>query len=319
MNLPPVQTHTDGIWISLPREQALVHEFAELIQAQGWKTQCQDLNNYGHPYVYQRGDQKLHCRFVDSVFMDPEAWNDNSIVVTDNIPLRNKSVIGVTPEFWHIWRFDPVYEDRPATWAYNCFMNRPRGDRSVVFYELVRRNLLDKGLVSFNVNAEDYEQQFVNVGLGRYTPQHEAGRELIPYNNLNGTLEQCIIDSRVSLIMETYVSDSHLVFSEKLFRCLQMPRPWLLYSSHSAVATLREHGFDVLDDYVNHGYDAMPLGHHRLGQLVRQLETFVDRVYDTADYERFQQAAQHNRHRLDELTRAWPDKLAQVQQQVRDL
>lgn len=319
MKSSPVQTHTDGIWISLAREQSLVREFADLIQAQGWTSIRQDLNNYGHPYVYHRGDQQLHCRFVDSVFMDPAAWQDTNVVITDNIPLRPRSVISVVPEFWHIWRFDPVYEDRPATRAYNCFMNRPRGDRSVVFYELIRRGLLDQGLVSFNVGAEDYEQQFIDVGLGRYTPQHETGRGLIPYNNLTGTLEQCIIDSRVSLIMETYISDSHLVFSEKLFRCLQMPRPWLLYSSHSAVATLREHGFDVLDDYVDHGYDTMTLGHHRLGQLMRQLETFTDRVYDSADYDRFRQAALHNQHRLDQLAQAWPDRLAQVVEHIGQL
>jgi hypothetical protein len=297
----------------------LVKQFADLIQAQGWMSVQQDLNNYGHPYVYQRGDQQLHCRLVDSVFMDPQAWHDDSVVVTDNIPLRTKNVITVTPEFWHIWRFDPVYEDRPATWAYNCFMNRPRGDRSMVFYELIRKGLLDQGLVSFNVKQEEYEQQFTQLGLGHYTAQHQAGRELVPYNNLPDTLEQCIIDSRVSLIMETYVSDSHLVFSEKLFRCLQMPRPWLLYSSQSAVKTLREHGFDVLDDYVDHSYDDMPVAHARLEQLVRQLETFCDRVYGQTDYDRFHQAAQHNQQRLDALARAWSGRLEQVFEQVRAL
>lgn len=316
MNFSPIKTHTDGIWISLPREQALVHEFADLIQAQGWIPVRQDLNNYGHPYVYQRGDQQLHCRFVDSVFMDTQAWSSTSLVVTDNIPLRTKDVIGVTPEFWHIWRFDPVYEDRPAAWAYNCFMNRPRGDRSMVFYELIRRGILDKGLISFNVSAEDYEQQFSQLGLGRYTAQHESGRGLVPYNNLTQTLEQSIIDSRVSLVLETYASDNHVVFSEKIFRCLQMPRPWLLFCSPGAVATLRTHGFDVLDNYVDHGYDTLPLAHQRLNHLTRQLESFVDRQYTDLDYDRFRQAARHNQHRLDELARAWPARLAQIQKQI---
>lgn len=322
MIAPKVKTHTDGIWVSLPREIHIVEQFSQAIHEQGWTVVQQDSNNYGHPYVYQRGQQQLHCRFVDSVFMpDPSAWQADSTVITDNIPLRRMSgtMLSVIPEFWHMWKFDPVYTDRPATWAYNCFMNRPRGDRSIVFYELIRRNLIDKGLVSFNVDPTEYDQQFEQLGLAKYAREHELGRGLIPYNNLAHDLEQSIIDSRVSLVMETYASDSHLVFSEKIFRCLQMPRPWLLFCSPGAVSALRAYGFDVLDDHVDHGYDSLPLAHQRLNHLTRQLETFVDRQYSDQDYARFRQAAQHNQQRLDEFAGDWPARLAQVLQQVREL
>jgi hypothetical protein len=198
-------------------------------------------------------------------------------------------------------------------------MNRPRGDRSIVFYELIRRNLLDKGLVSFNVDLNEYDQQFEQLGLTKYTNEHELGRQLIPHNNLAYSLDQCIIDSRVSLVMETYSSDSHLIFSEKIFRCLQMPRPWLLFCSPGAVSTLKAYGFDVLDGYVDHGYDSLPLAHDRLNYLTRQLDTFVDRQYSDADYARFRQAAQHNQQRLDEFAGDWPARLSQVLHKVREL
>jgi hypothetical protein len=322
MSAHKTKTHTDSIWVSLPREIHTVEQFSQVIHQQGWTVVQQDSNNYGHPYVYQRGQQRLHCRFVDSVFMsDPTAWQVDSTVITDNIPLRRMTgtMLSVIPEFWHIWRFDPAYVNRPATWAYNCFMNRPRGDRSIVFYELIRRNILDQGLVSFNVDPNGYDQQFEQLGLAKYTREHELGSQLIPYNNLAHSLDQCIIDSRVSLVMETYSGDSHLVFSEKIFRCLQIPRPWLLFCSPGAVSALKAYGFDVLDEYVDHGYDSLPLAHQRLNHLIRQLEDFVDRQYSDTDYKRFQQAAQHNRQRLDELAGDWPARLSQVLQQVRDL
>lgn len=322
MSAPKTKTHTDGIWVSLPREIHIVQQFSQIIHEQGWTVVQQDGNNYGHPYVYQRDQQLLHCRFVDSVFMsDPAAWSAESTVITDNIPLRRMpgTMLSVIPEFWHIWRFDPVYVDRPARWAYNCFMNRPRGDRSIVFYELIRRNLLDKGLVSFNADPEEYEQQFQQLDLPKYTGEHKLGRGLVPHNNLAASLEQCIIDSRVSLVMETYASDSHLVFSEKIFRCLQMPRPWLLFCSPGAVSALREYGFDVLDEYVDHGYDSLCLAHERLDHLTQQLEVFVDRQYSDTDYKRFHQAARHNQQRLDEFAGDWPARLSQALQQVREL
>jgi len=95
-------------------------------------------------------------------------------VISDNIPLRRMSgtMLSVIPEFWHMWKFDPMYTDRPATWAYNCFMNKPRGDRSVVFYELIRRNLLDKGLVSYNVDPPEYTEQFEQLQLAKYANEH---------------------------------------------------------------------------------------------------------------------------------------------------
>ena len=158
-----IKTHDDGIWISMPREQEVIHTFNQAILGSGYQMTKQNNNNYGYPYVYDRHQHRLDCRFVDSVFLENlEAWHESQVIVTDNHLLRPVSaqVISVVPEFWHIWHFEPVYQDREPQWAFNCFMNRARGDRSRTWYELMRRGLLDQGLVSFNVDAGSYQQQF---------------------------------------------------------------------------------------------------------------------------------------------------------------
>ena len=309
------KTHQDGIWISMSRETDIVRQVSEHILQNNFIVDRQDKNNYGYPYLYSRDGHVLNCRFVDSVFLErPEAWDQPESIVTDNIPLRPVAgeLISVLPEFWSIWHFDPVYTDRPATRAYNCFMNRARGDRTRVFYELLKRNILDKGIVSFNVSSEEYETQFVEANLSRYQEEHELGRPLVPYNNLTDTLEQCIIDSCVSLVLETYTSDTHIVFSEKIFRVLQLPRPWLLYCSPGSVAALRNYGFDILDDYVDHSYDQTTQHGFRLQAIIDQLETFVDRNYTEQDYQRFKQASDHNQQLLQKFAQAWPAKLSAV-------
>ena len=308
-------THKDGIWISMKRETDIVQQISNHILQNNFIAERQDKNNYGYPYVYSRNGHILNCRFVDSVFLErPEAWDQSETIVTDNIPLRPVAgeLISILPEFWGIWKFDPVYIDRPATWAYNCFMNRPRGDRARVFYELLKRNILEQGIVSFNINLDEYETQFVEANLSKYQAEHVLGKTLVPYNNLADTLEQCIVDSRVSLVLETYTSDTHIVFSEKIFRALQLPRPWVLYCSPGAVASLRDYGFDVLDDYVDHTYDQTIQHGFRLQAILDQLETFVDRCYNKHDYDRFSQAADHNQQLLQKFALAWPDKLANV-------
>jgi hypothetical protein len=200
-------------------------------------------------------------------------------------------------------------------------MNRPRGDRSLVFYELIKRNLLCQGIVSFNCDDQDYETQYLSADLHRYQAQHEYGRSLIPYNTVeqHGTLEQCMIDSNVSLILETYTCDDHIVFSEKIFRCLQMPRPWLLYCSPGSIELLRNHGFDVLDDYVDHSYDTVVPHHDRLALILDQLETFIGKNYSQLDYQRFQQSADHNQTLLTAWQSKWPSKLQTILKQIHNL
>jgi hypothetical protein len=320
-----VETHSDGIWISEQREKDTVDQLCQLLLSQGCVPVTQDCNNFGYPYVYTLGNRHIYCRLVDSVFLPtPQArYQTSAVVITDNHPLTSISgrMISLLPEFWSIWRFDPVYADGPATRGYNCFMNRIRGDRLTVFYELIKRNLLDQGFVSFNCGAEEYLQQHIESDLYRYAYQHQVGQNLIPYNSVesHGTLEQCIVDSNISLIMETYASDSHTVFSEKIFRALQLPRPWLLYSSPGAVGLLQSHGFDVLADCVDTGYDQIVNHGNRLQIIMNQLETVVDRVYSDQDYKRFAQAADHNCQLLQQFARAWPGRLNQVFDQIKNL
>ena len=278
-----MQTHTDKIWISEPRERQTVKTLIEHVQSCGYTPTVQDSNqNFGFPYVFAKDGKALACRLVDLV--EPA-----DIVITDNHPLQPTTGkrISVLPEFWGQWHFEPEYEDRNSSISYNCFMNRERGDRDRVFKLLKQRNILDKGLVSYL--DRDYDTV-----------------------NSHGTLEQCIIDTNVSLILETYTRDEAIVFSEKIFRAIQLPRPWLLYCSPFSIELLRSHGFDVLDDIVDNTYDTEKNHWMRLDIILDQLETFIDRQYTSKDYQRFKQAAKHNQQLLASLLHSWPEKLKTV-------
>jgi hypothetical protein len=165
----------------------------------------------------------------------------------------------------------------------------------------------------------NYNLQYTEAELNRYEQEHTQGRALIPYNTITDTLEQSIIDSKISLVLETYTSDSHIVFSEKLFRVLQMPRPWLLYCSPQSLHHLRQAGFDLLDDYVDHSYDNIDTHFQRLDTILDQLQHKIDSNYNEQDYARFRQAASHNRNLLIKFNHAWPNKLAEIKKQVEQL
>ena len=312
---------SDGIWVSDKREPAIIRDLNKFILEHGYVPTIHDSNNFGYPYGYQKDNQRLHCRFVDSVFQPtPAAWTDpNATIVTDNHALRPVAgkVINLLPELWHIWRFDPVYEDCTSK-GFNCFMNRVRGDRNEVFYELIRRNLLDKGAVSYNITQEELNNQYQSGEMFRYENEHLVAQDLVPYNKVDqlGSLEQVIMQTNVSFILETFMNEDHVTFSEKLFRALQLPRPWLLFCSPKSISLLRTHGFDVLDDYVDHSYDDEFYKKTRMNMLLDQLETFIPKVYTRRDYERFEIAAATNKQLLDGYTERWPQKLDEVKKAI---
>jgi hypothetical protein len=314
-----MKTHQDQIWISADKEVEVVKTLSQAIQLQGFIPAKElDGNNYGYPYCYDRQDLTLDCRLVDIV-----TRAEADIIITDNIFLQPLpgDIVSVLPEFWSIWQFDPVYQNRPASVGFNCFMNRIRGDRSITFYELIRRNILNHGLVSFNCSRAEYMDQYERAELYNHWQEHDQGLELVPYNTVeaHGSLEQCIIDSNVSLILETYISHNHVVFSEKIFRALQLPRPWLLYCSPGAVLCLKQYGFDVLADYVDHSYDEISEHIIRHQFIMNQLETFVDKKYTEQDYVRFDQAAKRNQQLLKHFAVTWPNKFLSILDKIKQL
>jgi len=139
------------------------------------------------------------------------------------------------------------------------------------------------------------------------------------YNTVDshGTLEQCTIDSNISVVMETYTLDTKIVFSEKIFRALQLPRPWLLYCSPYSIELLKTHGFDVLEDYVDIAYDTITNHWKRMDAILDQLKTFINRQYTRRDYERFEQAATHNQQLLAQFAMDWPIRLECVKLYIR--
>jgi hypothetical protein len=281
----------------------------KIAQEQIWK--YLPLEQSVNQQIHQALDQKKNIayRIVDSVFAEtPAAWTDARLIVTDNIPTRAVSgnLLPLYPEYWHVYHYEPVYYNRPAIHGYNCFMNRVSEDRAQTFQELKRRALLSKGLVSFN-NLRPGNNTITDQDLIEYGN---------PYNNLINSLEQSIIDSNISMVLETYISDDHIAFSEKIFRALELPRPWLLYCSPQSVNHLRLYGFDVLDDYVDHSYDNEIVHSSRLWSIIDQLEQFVDRQYHKHDYARFEQAAEHNKNLLLKFAQAWPAKFDHVLKEI---
>jgi hypothetical protein len=92
----------------------------------------------------------------------------------------------------------------------------------------------------------------------------------------------------------------------------------MLFCSPHSVELLKSYGFDVLDDYVDHGYDDELNRGNRINMLLDQLNILADRLYTRRDYERFEVAAATNKQLLDGYTKRWPQKLQEVKKAIAD-
>lgn len=212
--------------------------------------------------------------------------------------------------------------------SFNCFINRMDPTRQSWAYQLIRRNLFDHGYISFNMDIsrhlesnqckstdtpiDVFEQQF-REHYAIFAEEHEVLKSIVPYKNFQSNLlSQVAIDSKFSIVLETYHHDNRFItFSEKIFRCLKLPRPWVLHAQQGAVAYLRTMGFDTLDDIVDHSYDHIEFTIDRQVAILDQCEKLM--LIDLDKYSnRLSEAASHNCELLNAFYSTWHKDIDQT-------
>lgn len=236
---------------------------------------------------------------------------------TDNQFHSPVKYINLAPEFWHIYRCPTISENIYPNKHFNVMMNRLSGERLMLLYKLYRAGLFAKGYIGFNClyhdrdpDKEQRQQNFINMhnecGWHHWNTTH---KELLPKMPmlLDMDPDTASMSSDITLVVESYVSDSVIAFSEKIFRALQTPRPWILFCSPGSVDVLRSTGFDVMDDVVDHSYDSIVDAEQRLDAIVQEL-----RKLKYFFLPRYKQAVETNQAILDKLKLQWSYKLQSI-------
>jgi len=215
-------------------------------------------------------------------------------------------------------------------------MNRLDVFRLNTFYNLFNDGLLDSGYVSFNcLNAFDrhidridyatlqqHNTNFFNTD--NFEAAVVASSEIIPFKNFtdpdpefymvenglidNGSSTAKIINvwmtSKCFMTHETYPQSeeqtSIYFFSEKTVCALQTARPFVLFAGQDSIATLRNHGFKMFDDYVDHeSYDQESVTVARHDLAYNEFKRLQQTLEPTeSDIKKWHEYAEHNRQLL---------------------
>jgi len=282
-------------------------------------------------YVWEekfKANSKLrnYNRSLDVVIVDacvPDQYQQNQTILVTNNWIDPSCLISTKfekfPDSWYsIYSGEISIESLSPSYKFNCFINRMDPIRQSWLYQLIRRGVFDQGLISFNMDisrhktqgqclATDtpqmvFEQQFHQY-LSIFQSEHQYINSQVPYRNFEVTLNQAIMQSKFSVVLETYFDKNNIItFSEKIFRCLKLPRPWLLFAMKNSVQYLRNLGFDVLDDLVDHSYDTVDFSITRQVEILNQIEIMCKANWSTTIAARCEKAALHNQQLLFKLS-----------------
>ena len=257
---------------------------------------------------------------IDNVLVDAVQGDLNSIshpFATDNQFRVPVNYINLAPEFWHIYRCPAITDNIYPHKHFNVMMNRISGERLMLLYMLKEAKLFKKGLIGFNCLYHDrdpdqlqrqanFSQVHEDCGWYQWNNLHE---ELLPEMPLLLDMDPdtAAMSSDITLVVESYVSDTVIAFSEKIFRALQTPRPWILFCSPGSVDVLRSAGFDVMDDVVDHSYDEILNVEQRLQAIISELKKLKYFFLP-----RYKQAVETNQAILDTLKHQWSYKLQSI-------
>lgn len=251
-------------------------------------------------------------------------------LITDNkitADLTNKQyVINIAPEYYgiHTMNFDPSLLPDPEK-LYNCLINRICPVRQSWLYKLHELGL-DQGFVSFLVDHRSLPCHTIDDKLKifdqlhnqynqyntLFSQQYIETRPLIPFCNFDQTnqIENVISRSLISIVIETYFANNlAIALSEKTFRALQLPRPFLLFAPMNTISYLQEIGFKIIDDIVNHDYDKHKSWIDRQSAILEQL----NQVKFSCDYKipsKWIDIALHNQQLLKAWEKNWNTKLS---------
>jgi hypothetical protein len=243
-------------------------------------------------------------------------------LITDSVYdfIPGTEFVHITPEIYGIYKNinKDVSNCRP-TKLFNCFISAADGYRQCWFYNFVRRGYLEQANISFLLNPNsEFTESISDKKIKLYNEnknfsfndifevEHNLMLDRVPYKNFSGSLEEAMIDSKCSIVLESsWAKPGQIYFTEKTFRAIQSPRPFFVTARHGGggrIAYLRKIGFDVYDDIIDHSsYDDVDDPIQQMSLILDQIEKLRNIEYTPGLLKNFEQRAQHNQNLIQKF------------------
>lgn len=286
-------------------------------------------------YIWQRDNRRVFLSIVDDFesFNDPYQQDflgtltENDFIITDNWfnrPVR-ATLLTLPISWFGIYSYVPsAIVDKPSK-KFSLPINRIDYNRFRMFLEFARTECInDDGLINFNCAYHtdtdqtsdkqatvDAHWDFVDDRFKLiYKKVYNDFRDRMPFRNHELSIDQQTQEALINIVVETYVGSQSIAFSEKTFRALVTPRPWMLFGGTWSVAKLESLGFDCLRDIVGHDTDGLTIENRKLEKFVEASSNNWKKLEWENISIRCSKAAKHNQDLLKKMRKRWPADFA---------
>jgi len=322
--------HSNEIWQAshcLELEESAVGMIYSHLTELGYQTTTVVSHTRSH---WQRGHRRVVVSLVDDAWDcaedksqdTPYLFDTDTTVITDNW-INTPTVYNVAKlpnSFYGIYSYQPAVQTWQPDRDYTFAVNRIDFKRMRILLNLYQQLKFDRGYVNFNCaqgrNTDPQHNFHALLAHASFEelPVFHRLADMMPVKNYSIDHDQTYTSSWLNIIAETYSSDNVVALSEKIFRCLVTPVPWIAYSGRYTIARLRALGFDVLDDVVDHRYDRLIEAHHKIPVFADTANTTIDALKQhdwTMLSQRCAAAAAHNQQQLTTMKSAWTTDFAE--------
>lgn len=199
------------------------------------------------------------------------------------------TIVDKDPDF-----FNPIMTNR-GDWQYPFISigGEPREHRRLL-HNKIRETYPDSGICTMN-------NGFRGTGYSNipFTPEQSPyeldHNEPFIWHTVNPSH---YIHIPVAAVMETYIEANKRSITEKIFKNLVYPQPFVALAATGTIKTLRDLGFNMYDEYVDHSYDTILESYARIDAV---FESFT-KLIGNYDFPNEKNIAQHNRNIARNLT-----------------
>jgi hypothetical protein len=322
--------HSNEIWQAsqcLEHEESAVDVIHTHLNELGYQTTKVISHTRSH---WHRGHRRVVVSLVDDAWDcaedrsqdTPYLFDADTTVITDNwINTPTVYTVARVPDsFYGMYSYQPADQTWQPDRDYTFAINRIDFRRMRILLNLYQQLKFDRGYVNFNCaqgKNTDPQHNFHALlahASSKELPVFHQLADMMPVKNYSIDHDQTYTHSWLNIAVETYSSDNVVALSEKIFRCLVTPVPWIAYSGRYTIARLRALGFDVLDDLVDHCYDQLIEAHHKTPVFVNTANTTINTLKQhdwTMLSHRCRSAAAHNQQQLARMKSTWSTDFAE--------
>lgn len=189
-------------------------------------------------------------------------------------------------------------DDKFLFLSYN---RQPRVHRARFIIELLRKNLLNRGKVSFNrvdshtvIPMNENEKKF----LLENTPITINSNVDLYYNYAVNITREDYVQTFMSVVTETLADSGTLFLSEKIWKPILVGHPFMVFGNKGTLSYLKSMGYKTFDKWIDESYDDIEDRDYRCIKIVSEISKFASKsVHELSEIRNeMKEICQHNQN-----------------------